>query len=106
MPVKRRISKGRKHLNDTDLEDLFYGPGTCQFNGEGYLGQHGDGFFADKSAEVQAQVLVAMREDWQRHRATILAAWKARTLHDRRIAKRYHGDPAIPWAQSHLEGEE
>ena len=100
MPVKRRISKGRKHLEDAELEDLFYGPGTCLLNGCGYLGQHGDGFFADKSAEVQTQVLAAMREDWARHRKTVLLAWAARTPHDLWCARRHHGDPPQPWAKT------
>jgi hypothetical protein len=43
MPVKRRRDKARKQLDTMDIEDLFYGPGACLFNGEGYLGPHGDG---------------------------------------------------------------
>lgn len=100
MPVKRRVGKARKQLDGTDLEDLFYGPGTCLFNGCGYLGPHGDGLWHEKSADVQAAVLAEMRADWERHSAAILAAWESRSPHDRYIAREYHGDPAEPWAQT------
>jgi hypothetical protein len=106
MPVKRRLSKSRKELDNTDLEDLFYGPGTCLFNGAGYLGAHNDGFWRDKSPDVQAAVLAEMREDWERHRSTILTAWQSRSPHDLYIAREYHGDPAEPWAQQQFEREE
>jgi hypothetical protein len=98
MPVKRRIGKARKQLDDTDIQDMFYGPGTCLFNGEGYLGPHGDGRWNDKPQHVKAQVLEVMRADWQRHSHVVLEAWAARTDHDHYIANEYHGGPAQPWA--------
>lgn len=98
MPVKRRLNKAYS-IDDMHFEDLFYGPGTCLFNGCGYLGDHGDGNLTDKTPEVQAIIMQTMREDWQRFQAKIMAAWAARTEHDIDIAKRFHGDPAEPWAQ-------
>lgn len=97
MPVKRRLAKARRHLEDGDLDDLFYGPGTCLFNGSGYLGQYGDGRFADKTAEVKAAVLEEMQADWHRHEDAIMEAWADRTEHDRYIAAEFHGDPPAPW---------
>lgn len=99
MPVKRRRDKSRSLDSDT-LEDLFYGPGTCMFNGAGYLGPYGDGLWRDKLPEVQAIVLEIMRADWERFHAIILTAWADRSVHDIDIAKRFHGDPAQPWAQT------
>lgn len=99
MPVKRRFNKGRSL--DTDLiEDLFYGPGTCLFSGCGYLGQHGNSAWRDKSPEDQEAVLSAMRDDWERFHPSIMKAWDNRTAHDIDIAKRFHCNPAEPWAQT------
>ncbi|PSJ42154.1 hypothetical protein [Allosphingosinicella deserti] len=97
MPIKRRISKGRAALSDQELEDLFYGPGSCLFNGEGYLGPHGDGLWHEKSPEVQQAVMLAMRSDWERHGPRVMAAWEARTAHEREIVERYYADTQ-PWA--------
>ena len=97
MPVKRRTGKSRQ-LDALKIEDLFYGPGTCLLNGEGYLAPYGDGFWRDKSDEVQEQVRDQMRDDWQRHHLAIMAAWHARTAHDLYIAGEYHGNAAAPWA--------
>ncbi len=99
MPVKRRTGKSRQ-LNSLKIEDLFYGPGTCLINGEGYLGEYGDGFWRDKSGQVQEQVRDQMRDDWQRHHLAIMAAWDARTPHDLYIAGEYHGNAAAPWASN------
>ena len=99
MPLKRRINKSRS-LDSDMMEDLFYGPGTCLINGTGYLGPHGDGFWRDKSPEVQEQVRAQMRDDWQRHHLAVMAAWAARTPHDLYIAGEYHGNAAEPWAQT------
>jgi hypothetical protein len=99
MPPKLRISKARRHLDDCDLEDLFYGPGTTLINGTGYLGPHGDGFWRDASPEVQQAVLTAMREDWERHRETICAAWDSRSADELNSAVQWHGNPARPWAE-------
>lgn len=98
MPVKRRRDKARKQLDTMDMQDLFYGPGTCLFNGEGYLGPHGDGRWNDKPEDVKAAVLEAMRQDWHRHSAVVLEAWQNRTPHDHYIAEQFHGGPAEPWA--------
>jgi hypothetical protein len=99
MPVKRRVSKARKRLDAEELEDLFYGPGTALINGCGYLGPHGDGMWQDKPEEVKAAVLDAMRADWGRQSATVLAVWAARDAHALWCAERFHGSPAEPWAQ-------
>ena len=99
MPVKRRRNKAHS-IDDMHVEDLFYGPGTCLFNGYGYLGDHGDGNFMDKTPEVQAFVLQRMRDDWERFNARIMAAWASRNEHEIDIAGRFHGDPAEPWAQT------
>lgn len=99
MPRKRRIAKGRE-LDELMIEDLFYGPGTCLLNGCGYLGPHGDGFWGDKSSEVQAEVLATMRADWERQWPRILQAWEDRTPHDRWINHRYYADRTEPWAQT------
>jgi hypothetical protein len=98
MPVKRRAEKSRKQLGSTDIEDLFYGPGTCLFNGAGYLGPHGDHPWQDKSKDVKRAVLTAMRDDWERHYSVVLAAWEQRTPHDLYIAREHHQDPSQPWA--------
>ena len=97
MPVKRRRNKGHS-LDEMHIEDLFYGPGTCLFNGAGYLGDHGDGNLLDKKPEVQAIILETMRDDWERFSGKILTAWAERSEQDLDIAKRFHGDPAAPWA--------
>lgn len=99
MPIKRRRDKSRS-IDSQKMEDLFYGPGTCLFNGCGYLGDHGDGNFADKDSEVQSIILETMREDWERFSGKILLAWADRSEHDMDIAKRFHGEPAEPWAQT------
>jgi hypothetical protein len=98
MPIKRRTEKARRRLESTDLEDLFYGPGTCLFNGEGYLAPHGDGLFRDKSEHVQGEVLAKMRADWERHSEAVLQAWLERDEQELRLAERHHGNPAHPWA--------
>ncbi len=98
MPVKRRNTKSRKQLDELDIQDHFYGPGTCLFNGCGYLGPHGDGFWREKSPEVQAAVLAEMRADWERCYPQVLAAWERRTPHDLYIAREYHNDPDEPWS--------
>ena len=97
MPVKRRHNKAHS-IDDMHVEDLFYGPGTCLLNGCGYLGEHGDGRFSDKTPEVQAIILQTMRNDWERHGLKVMAAWDARTPHDLYIAGEYHGNAAKPWA--------
>ena len=97
MPIKRRRNKAHS-IDDMHFEDLFYGPGTCLLNGCGYLGEHGDGFWRDKSPEVQEQVREQMRDDWQRHHLAIMAAWRARTAHDLYIAGEFHGNAAAPWS--------
>jgi len=97
MPVKRRIAKARP-FEDEHIEDLMYGPGTCLLNGLGYLGPHGDGFWRDKSDAVRSAVIEAMRADWQRHSARVMAAWAARSDQDLYIAREYHGGPDQPWA--------
>lgn len=97
MPMKRRLGKARRDLDHMTLQDLFYGPGTCLFNGEGYLGSFGDGLFRDKSATVQAAVIDEMRHDWERHSAAIMSAWDARTDHEIQIARKYHS-AGLPWA--------
>ena len=102
MPVKRRINKNRS-FDDQKLEDMFYGPGTCLFNGEGYLGPHGDGFWRDKSQNVQAAVLEEMRTDWAIHRRAILKAWAERDKRELWFAERHHQNPAQPWAQREFE---
>lgn len=102
MPIKRRADKSRNRLDEFLLEDLFYGPGTCLFNGAGYLAPHDDGMWREKSPEVQALVLAEMEADWQRFAHRIIAAWEDRSPHDRKIAREYHGDPAEPWAATHF----
>ncbi|MFB0875334.1 MULTISPECIES: hypothetical protein [unclassified Sphingobium] len=97
MPIKRRRDKSRT-LTSGHLEDLLYGPGTCLFNGEGYLGPYGDGFWRDKSEAVQMAVLAEMADDWERHSAQVLAAWDQRSEHEIQCARAHHGDPKEPWA--------
>jgi len=97
MPIKKRRQKART-LEDMKIEDLFYGPGTCLFNGEGYLGAHGDGIWSEKSEAVKAAVLAEMREDWFAYFPRVMAAWDARTDQEREIMGRYHADQTAPWA--------
>lgn len=98
MPVKRRIAKARQSLGDGNIEDLMYGPGSCLINGEGYLGEHGDGLWRDKSEHVRSAVVDAMRTDWQRHNARVMSAWQDRSKHELWCAERHYGSPTQPWA--------
>lgn len=98
MPVKRRVDLRRRQLDDGTMEDQFYGPGTCLFNGHGYLAPYGDGFFRDKPDDVKAAVLAEMRDDWFRQSSTIMAAWNARTEHQVGLASDHHGAPPLPWS--------
>lgn len=98
MPIKRRIGKAAKQLDHCDIEDLLYGPGTCLFNGAGYLGEHDDVSWRDASDATRAAVLAAMKTDWDRNHARLMAMWADRDENDRRIARDYYGDPAEPWA--------
>lgn len=97
MPVKRRIEKARRQLDSEDLEDLFYGPGSALL--EGYCSAMTSSHFEALSATDQALVVDAMREDWERHGAAVLEAWRLRTPHDLYLAREYYGDPTEPWAQ-------
>ena len=95
MPVKRRLGKSAKQIDNLDIEELFYGPGTCLINGAGYI----DGQLSrDISDEDMAAARELMRGDWQRHHQRVLSAWDNRTEWDREIARRCFGDPAAPWA--------
>lgn len=105
MPIKRRTHKARI-LDEDKLEDLFYGPGTCLFNGSGYLGSHGNGFWRDKSPETRERVLAEMREDWLHWQPQVLEHWAARDEHQRTIAAKYHGAPTEPWAQTEFGGQQ
>lgn len=99
MPTNRtRRTRAKSDLDSMKMEDLFYGPGTCLFNGEGYLGPHGDGFFRDKSPEVQAEILAAMRADWMAAYFVILRAWDDRDETELWCADRHHSNPSKPWA--------
>lgn len=64
----------------------------------GYLGEHRDVSWGDATDETQAAVLSAMKADWERNHARVMAAWDGRDEHALYIAKEYHGDPAEPWA--------
>lgn len=91
MPVKRRVSKGRD-IDDLKLVELVEGPGRCLLAGCGYYlwpadewrirghkwggvaspdGE--DGFFWEVSEAGQAIILEAMRADWNRVGAGIMA---------------------------------
>lgn len=99
MPVKRRLDKGRKRqLESDDLEDHFYGPGTCLFNGSGYLGPYNNPFWRDVPDNLRSVVRAEMLADWERHWPTIMAAWESRTAHDLYIARAFHGAPSAPWS--------
>ena len=98
MPVKRRAAKAKRQLNTQDVEDLLYGPGTCLFNGEGYMGPYDDARFEEVSPEVQAAVLAAMREDWERQWSLVMDTWRNRSPHDIWCAKNHYGNPPEPWA--------
>ena len=98
MPIKRRNAKARKALDALDMEDMFYGPGSCLINGCGYLGPYGDGLWRDKPDEVKSAVLDTMRADWERNHREIMFAWDNRDEHSLWCAKRHQGDPSQPWA--------
>jgi hypothetical protein len=57
----------------------------------------------DTPDHIQSEVVTALLADWQRHRDMILEAWRSRTAHDLVIARRFHGDPAVPWAAMHFD---
>ncbi len=77
MPTNRqRRSRARDEIESLKIEDLFYGPGTCLLNGCGYLATHGDGFWRDKSPEVQEQALAAMRADWKIARRVVMDLYR------------------------------
>lgn len=96
MPIKRRIGKAAKQLDNLDLEELFYGPGECLINGAGYI----DGQLSRNLSEADlAAAREAMLRDWERHWRRVLEAWDSRSEHDLEIARRHHGNPAEPWAQ-------
>lgn len=97
MPRKRRTAKGRT-LTTGEIEDLFYGPGTCLFNGDGYLAPYENGLWHMKSPDVQATVIEVMRQDWVLFHRTVMQAWQSRTPHDLWCARRHHDNPAEPWA--------
>jgi hypothetical protein len=96
MPIKRRREKARRQIDDEDMEDLFYGPGTALL--EGYCTRYSSSRFDDLSPSDQAAVIEDMRQDWQRQSADVLAAWRSRTEHDLYIAREYFNDPEQPWA--------
>jgi hypothetical protein len=98
MPVKRRNAKARRDFDEEHMQDMFYGPGTCMFNGHGYLGPHDDGFWHEKPEHVQQAVIAEMREDWERNAPAVMAAWLSRTEHDLYIAREFHNNPDQPWA--------
>lgn len=98
MPIKRRNAKARRELDELDMEDMFYGPGTCLINGCGYMGPHNDVLWRDATDPVKAEVLQAMRNDWDRQHRTIMAAWDGRGEHALWCADRHHGGPSEPWA--------
>lgn len=99
MPRKRTHAKLRRQLGDQEMQDLFYGPGTCLFDGEGYLGPHGGGHWRDRSDALKNAVLEAMRADWKRHSGKVMQAWANRDAHERDyIAVQYYGNPSMPWA--------
>jgi len=97
MPAKKRISKA--HVLESEwIEDLFYGPGTCLINGLGYLGSRHVQLWSEADKATQAAVLAEMKADWARGHRKVMAAWGERSDHELDIAKRFHGDPAQPWA--------
>lgn len=99
MPVKRRAEK-RRSFDKLKLEDLMYGPGTCLFNGCGYLARYGDGIFREKSPEIQAAILDDMRADWEIHYRAVLQAWADRDEHQIWCGENHYGNPSEPWAQT------
>ena len=103
MPRKRTRRRFRRELDDQEIEELFYGPGTCTFSGEGYLGRigydTGRAAWRDMAEAEKAQVLETMRADWERHSSQVMQAWAARDDYERDyLAVQYHGNPANPWA--------
>ena len=103
MPRKRTRRRSRRVLDDQEMEDLFYGPGTCLFNGEGYLGRVGYNTgrvaWREMPEAAKAEVLDAMRADWQRYSAEVMQAWADRDDYERDyLAVQYHGNPSKPWA--------
>ena len=83
MPIKRRIAKGRD-IDDLKLGELVEGPGSCLLAGAGYYlhpsGQwgvpspHGENAFYWEASEAgQALILAAMRADWDRVGARLMA---------------------------------
>jgi hypothetical protein len=97
MPVKRRASKSRS-IDDLQIQELQEGPGTCLLAGMGYYqprfgpgaipGESG-GFFWELPADGQARILGRMRDDWERHRELVMAAWQG---------------PGLPWAAREFGG--
>lgn len=83
MPIKRRVNKGRD-IDDLRLGELVEGPGSCLLAGAGYY-LHSDprfgfkspsgenAFFWQASDEGKAIILAAMRADWDRVGAQLIA---------------------------------
>ena len=71
MPVKRRIEKSRS-IDEWKMSELFHGPGTCLLAGLGYFRGHLGGYFHNITPEQQAEMIEAMRLDWEIHHARIM----------------------------------
>lgn len=81
MPVKSRLPKGRI-IDDFKRQQLIEGP-DLQLAGVGYFAPYNASSMADCTDEQQAEIMEAMRADWQRIGSRIIAdcentTWAAR----------------------------
>lgn len=101
MPTNRtRRKRTRVEITDMKMRELFYGPGTCFFAGEGYLTPEMPQLWRDVSEADKQAVLARMAGDWRASSHRVLEAWEARDEHELWCAGRHHGNPAEPWAQT------
>lgn len=94
MPIKRRVDKSRT-LDRSKIREMHHGPGTCLLAGCGYW--EGD-FWHRLGDGLRERIVRRMRDDWERHSATVLQAWEDRDEHDRWIDAEHYDDLQEPWA--------
>jgi len=75
MPIKKRLPKHRA-FDDVKREQLLFGPDAWLLAGEGYLANPPVARWEEYTPEQMHAALTAMREDWQRHGAALMAEWR------------------------------
>ena len=73
MPVKRRTAKGAKRLTAEHITMLTEGPDAMLFAGCGYMEDRTAGVYWRADDAERAEIDAAMRDDWVKHGAQLLA---------------------------------